>query len=80
MDRYPIAFTGNYNKPSIAIRWCNQPYERRTTKKTSLFNLPYRLVYAVATQDSIYIYDTQQEHPICALSGMHYAPITDLSW
>ncbi|KAI8097101.1 WD40-repeat-containing domain protein [Halteromyces radiatus] len=78
--KYPIACTGNHSKPSIAIRWCQQAYERRPSKHSSLFNLPYRIVYAVATQDSVYIYDTQQDKPICAISGMHYAPITDLSW
>ncbi|KAI8332445.1 WD40-repeat-containing domain protein [Chlamydoabsidia padenii] len=80
MIKYPIAFTGNHSKPSIAVRWCHQMYERRPSKHTPLFNLPYRIIYAVATQDSVYIYDTQQDKPLCAISGMHYAPITDLSW
>lgn len=38
------------------------------------------MLYASATQDSVYIYDTQQTRPICAISGMHFAPITDLAW
>jgi chromatin assembly factor 1 subunit B len=46
----------------------------------SAFALPYRMLYATATQDSVYIYDTQQCRPICAISGMHFAPITDLAW
>jgi chromatin assembly factor 1 subunit B len=45
-----------------------------------MFNLDYRMVYAVASQDSVYIYDTQQARPLCAISGMHFAPITDLAW
>ncbi|EPQ30773.1 uncharacterized protein PFL1_01674 [Pseudozyma flocculosa PF-1] len=46
----------------------------------SVIGLPYRMVYAVATQDSVWIYDTQQTGPICCFSNMHYASFTDLSW
>ncbi|KDN52319.1 hypothetical protein K437DRAFT_15925 [Tilletiaria anomala UBC 951] len=45
-----------------------------------MFNLPYRMIFAVATQDSVWIYDTQQGGPICCFSNMHYASFTDLSW
>lgn len=44
------------------------------------FNLPYRLVYAVGTADSIWIHDTQQLGPLAVISQLHYAPLTDLSW
>jgi chromatin assembly factor 1 subunit B len=46
----------------------------------SAFGLPYRIVYAVATQDAVYIYDTQQTKPLCVISNLHYATFTDLSW
>ena len=46
----------------------------------SVFDLPYRMVYAVATLDSVYLYDTQQEGPICMFGNLHYAPFTDLTW
>lgn len=46
----------------------------------SLFDLPYRMVYAVATLDAVYLYDTQQAGPICMFGNLHYAPFTDLSW
>lgn len=45
-----------------------------------VFDLPYRMVYAVATQDAIHVYDTQQAKPICVVSNLHYATFTDLSW
>ncbi|KAK5130305.1 hypothetical protein LTR08_002229 [Meristemomyces frigidus] len=44
------------------------------------FGLPYRVVYAVATQDAIHVYDTQQQRPICVVSNLHYATFTDLTW
>lgn len=44
------------------------------------FTLPYRMVYAVATQDSVLLYDTQQTSPICVVSNLHLATFTDLTW
>jgi chromatin assembly factor 1 subunit B len=47
---------------------------------TAAFSLSYRVVYAVATQDAVLIYDTQQQTPICVVSNLHYAAFTDLTW
>jgi chromatin assembly factor 1 subunit B len=44
------------------------------------FALPYRIVYAVATQDSVLVYDTQQQTPLCIVSNLHFATFTDLTW
>ncbi|KAH6687861.1 chromatin assembly factor 1 subunit B [Plectosphaerella plurivora] len=44
------------------------------------FSLPYRMVYAVGTQDSVLLYDTQQQTPICIVSNLHCATFTDLAW
>ncbi|KAK1755201.1 WD40-repeat-containing domain protein [Echria macrotheca] len=44
------------------------------------FSLRYRMVYAVATQDSVLLYDTQQQTPICIVSNLHCATFTDLTW
>ncbi|KAF2275863.1 WD40 repeat-like protein [Westerdykella ornata] len=46
----------------------------------STFSLPYRMVYAVATQDAVHIYDTQQQKPLCIVSNLHYATFTDITW
>ncbi|CCU82199.1 WD domain, G-beta repeat containing protein/chromatin assembly complex protein [Blumeria hordei DH14] len=44
------------------------------------FSMPYRIVYAVATEDTVYLYDTQQQTPLCIVSNLHCATFTDLSW
>lgn len=44
------------------------------------FSLPYRFVYAVATQDAVFVYDTQQQTPLCVVSNLHFATFTDLCW
>lgn len=51
-----------------------------SARPKSLFDLPYRMVYAVATLDSVYLYDTQQAGPLAMLGNLHYAPFTDLTW
>ncbi|KAI9320969.1 WD40-repeat-containing domain protein [Dichotomocladium elegans] len=78
--KHPVAYTSNHNKPSIAIRWSHHPYELRPSKKANVFAMSYRLIYAVASQEAVYIYDTQQAKPLCVISGMHFAPITDVTW
>lgn len=43
-------------------------------------SLPYRYVFAIATEDSVYIYDTQNLIPFSYASGIHYSNLSDLSW
>ncbi|KAG9308319.1 WD40-repeat-containing domain protein [Chiua virens] len=59
-----------------------------TSSKTStpaaatgtVFALPYRMLYAVLTMDTVTIYDTQQAGPVCLLTKLHYDEFTDMSW
>lgn len=46
----------------------------------SVFALPYRMLYAVLTMDTVAIYDTQQAGPVCLLTKLHYDEFTDMSW
>ncbi|CDO77760.1 hypothetical protein BN946_scf184993.g23 [Trametes cinnabarina] len=50
------------------------------TPTASIFSLPYRMLYAVATMDTVMIYDTQQAGPVCLLTKLHYDEFTDMSW
>ena len=45
-----------------------------------MFQLPYRMVLAVASEDSVYLYDTQQILPFALVSNIHYHTLSDLSW
>ena len=49
----------------------------RTGAKTLL---PYRMIFAVASIDSVVLYDTLQNHPILFVEGIHYTQLTDLRW
>jgi chromatin assembly factor 1 subunit B len=45
-----------------------------------LFSLSYRYVFAIATEDSVFIYDTQNLDPFAFTTGIHYSNLSDLSW
>ena len=47
---------------------------------SSVFALPYRMMFAVVTMDTVAIYDTQQASPLCLLSKLHYDEFTDMTW
>ncbi|KAG4176053.1 hypothetical protein ERO13_A11G226902v2 [Gossypium hirsutum] len=68
------------NKPVVAVRFCPLAFNLRGSNPAGFFELPYRLVFAVATLNSLYIYDTESVPPIAILAGLHYAAITDIAW
>lgn len=38
------------------------------------------MVYAIASKNSVLVYDTQQSYPIATVSDIHYTKLSDLSW
>ncbi|KAL8143478.1 hypothetical protein V2J09_016510 [Rumex salicifolius] len=70
------------SKPVVAVRFCPVAFSLRgsTTGSSGFFKLPYRLVFSLATLNSLYIYDTESANPIAILAGLHYAAITDMAW
>lgn len=66
------------------IRFCPlllqlQP-DLNSDENPALIDLPYRLVFAVATIDNVLIYTTQSIHPLMVIKNLHYDSINDLSW
>ncbi|KAK5890398.1 hypothetical protein CesoFtcFv8_013921 [Champsocephalus esox] len=84
----PIAHLPCPSKATLAVRCCPIYFELRTktledgTVQTlpNVFQLPYRMVFAVASEDSIYLYDTQQTLPFGLVSNIHYHTLSDLTW
>ncbi|CAD6241091.1 GSCOCG00009126001-RA-CDS [Cotesia congregata] len=76
----PIMILPSLDEPTIAVRCCPLYFELRDQGPVALIALPYRLVFAVATQKSVFIYDTQQISPIAIISNIHYTRLTDLSF
>ncbi|KAL2755098.1 hypothetical protein ACRALDRAFT_1064815 [Sodiomyces alcalophilus JCM 7366] len=65
---------------SASVRQSTETATSSTPGPKPAFSLPYRMVYAVGTQDSVFLYDTQQHTPICIVSNLHCATFTDLAW
>ncbi|KAF5458005.1 hypothetical protein F2P56_022072 [Juglans regia] len=68
------------SKPVVVVRFCPVVFSLRGSTPAALFKLPYRLIFAVATLNPLYIYDTEGIPPITILAGLHYAAITDITW
>ncbi|KAJ4715286.1 Chromatin assembly factor 1 subunit FAS2 [Melia azedarach] len=68
------------SKPVVAVRFCPLAFTLRGSNSDGFFKLPYRLIFAIATLNSLYIYDTECIVPIAILAGLHYAAITDIAW
>ncbi|KAL4183937.1 hypothetical protein AMTRI_Chr11g157560 [Amborella trichopoda] len=68
------------SKPIVAVRFCPISFTLRGSNSAGFFKLPYRIIFAVATLNSLYIYDTESVAPVAILAGLHYAAITDIAW
>ena len=51
-----------------------------TSKTPVICNLPYRLIFAVATTEEVLVYSTHTCHPIAIVRDLHLAAVTDLAW
>ncbi|KAJ8389732.1 hypothetical protein AAFF_G00114380 [Aldrovandia affinis] len=84
----PVAHLPCPAKATLAVRCCPVFFELRTEKNEdgssqplpNTFQLPYRLLFAVASEDSIFLYDTQQSLPFAYVSNIHYHTLSDLTW
>ncbi|KAL1921637.1 uncharacterized protein VTP21DRAFT_10279 [Calcarisporiella thermophila] len=79
LHRQPIAHLPGHRRPSIAVR-CNPVRFKLREECGAWCELPYRMVYAVATQDAVFVYDTQQQGALAMIGNLHYATITDVAW
>lgn len=64
-------------RPSPVLYQLPDSNSERTNENATL---PYRSIFAVLTQDSVLIYDTHHDRPLCIARGLHYAGLTDCTW
>lgn len=67
---------------TTAVRCCPVIFKLRPHDENCppLIDLPYRMVYAIASKSSLYLYDTQQRLPFGSISNIHYSRLTDVTW
>ncbi|KAG7663729.1 CAC2 [[Candida] subhashii] len=73
----PVFKLRGLNKPAIAISF--HPGRFKSVEK-NLLSHPYTMIFAIATQDSIVLYSTEEFKPLGFVSNLHYSTITDLKW
>lgn len=67
---------------TAVVRCCPTIFKLRSYKENCppMIDLPYRMVYAIASKSSVYLYDTQQRMPFGSISKIHYSRLTDVTW
>lgn len=80
----PLLTIGPFDRPAVVIA-CHpflfQLKNEQLNAQSSLFlSIPYRMIYAIGTQDSIFLYDTRSGTPFLLVKDLHYATITDMGW
>lgn len=65
------------SKPATVISF--NPVRYKTTDNL-LSDLPYKMIFAVATLDAVVIYGTDNFKPLGYVSNLHYSTITDIRW
>lgn len=67
-------------RPSIIIRFCPTLFKRKQSTQQALFDLPYYMVYAIATRDQVIIYNTLSLKPLYMVGKIHFGAHSDLTW
>jgi chromatin assembly factor 1 subunit B len=75
----PVAYYPSVDRYSVAVRCCPVLFELRPGQP-SLYDIPYRMIFAVATENAILLYDTQQTEPFARIARIHYTRLTDVAW
>jgi chromatin assembly factor 1 subunit B len=78
----PVAHLPAQNKPVVAVRFCPVLFlkDLNTTCPAPFDQLPYKMVFAIATLDSVIIYDTTSVLPVAVMGQLHYDTITEMAW
>lgn len=91
LNKGPVVHLPGLRKPAIVVRFSpvryalfetssNRQPDKSEGADVNVFSLPYRMLFAIATQDSILIYDTQRLKCVVVVTSIHYAVITDVAW
>lgn len=83
LNKGPVVHLPGLRKPAIAVRFSPVRYKLlkdKDDKTVNIFDIKYRMLFAIATQDSVLIYDTQRLQCVAVATSLHYAMITDVAW
>ena len=79
----PQFYIPTLNKSSTCVRFCPLIFHKRENDADTapaLLDLNYVMIFAIGTNDSVFIYGTDSIQPRYAITNIHYQSITDLAW
>ncbi|XP_063727154.1 uncharacterized protein LOC134854728 [Symsagittifera roscoffensis] len=82
----PVLYLPSGRRPSVSVSFCPIKFKYRNETENSenvrpnLFNLSYRLVFAVITENSVLFYDTERFEVFAKVENIHYASLNSGSW
>ncbi|XBW38125.1 hypothetical protein QEN19_003719 [Hanseniaspora menglaensis] len=78
----PVATIPNLKKKCLCVSFNPNFYYRNNLSSSggNLFALDHKMIFAVATEDEIMIYDTDNMKCLMTVKNLHYYTIYDLSW
>ena len=80
----PQFYIPTLNKSSTCVRFCPLIFHKRENDPDNtvpaLLDLNYVMIFAIGTNDSVFIYGTDSIQPRYAITNIHYQSITDLAW
>ena len=80
----PQFYIPTLNKSSTCVRFCPLIFHKKENDSDNtapaLLDLNYVMIFAIGTNDSVFIYGTDSIQPRYAITNIHYQSITDLAW
>ncbi len=74
------SFSIQTNKePVLACKFCPVLF-KKSNPDEGLFKQPYFMVFAIATTNSVLIYNTDNMKPLYGMGNFHFAALTDMAW
>ena len=80
---HPLFYIPTLDKAATCVRFCPiifQKPKKDDNNIKELVDLPYMMIFAIGTIDSVFIYGTNSIIPKFAITNIHLQSITDLSW
>lgn len=75
----PCMVYSTNNKPAVCARFCPKLFNIPASKPR-IFDLSYNMVFAIATVDSVLVFEIHSLRPLFIVGNIHFASLTDLAW
>ncbi|MFH4981439.1 hypothetical protein AB6A40_008148 [Gnathostoma spinigerum] len=75
----PFAFLPS-SQPTHRVACCPLMFSLCPNVKENALGVPYRILWAIMTKDSVTVYDSQSFYPFAYVDNIHYNNLSDIAW